>query len=203
MLKGEFMKRIRNTSIGVALLGVALLMISSSVSAPAQCATAQTKTVAGKPLKLLGTALREFLFIDIYKLTAYSESGDCNQRSVIYNSEVKLLVLSMKKTLPKERLVSTLRETFTDNLPEGKDNSVLESKIDTFLSYFTQDIKKGSYVEIIYIPGRGTMLKKNGSQLGKLTRGKDFSDLVWRSYFGPNTCCPSLKSSILKECNAH
>lgn len=196
------MKLIRKKTMGTAMLWIALFVLSSSISQPAHCATAQTKIVAGKSLKLLGTALREFLFIDIYKLTAYSESGDCKQQSVIYNSEVKLLVLSMKKTLPKERLVSTLRETFMDNLPTEKDNSGLISKIDTFLSYFTRDIKKGSYVEIIFIPGRGTMLKENGTQLGQLTRGKDFSDLIWRSYFGPNTCCPSLKSSILKECKS-
>ena len=187
----------------VVVLLVASFLMCTMPSLKAIGDTAQTKTVAGKSLKLLGTALREFLFIDIYKLTAYSESGDCKQSSVIYNSEVKLLVLSMKKTLPKERLVSTLRETFTDNLPVGKDNAKLISKIDTFLSYFTQDIQKGSYVEILYLPGRGTMLKKNGSQLGSVTPGKDFSDLIWRSYFGPNTCCPSLKSDILKECKTH
>ncbi|MBN2528685.1 MAG: chalcone isomerase family protein [Deltaproteobacteria bacterium] len=178
------------------------LAICVTISGQADSAPPKTKTVAGKSLKLLGTALREFLFIDIYKLSAYSESGDCKQSSVIYNSEIKLLVLAMKKTIPKERLVSTLKETFMDNLPQGKDNSELKGKIETFLSYFSNDIKKGSYVEILYLPGRGTMLKQNGAQLGQVTKGKGFADLVWRSYFGPNTCCPGLKSDILKECKS-
>ena len=186
-----------------AVLTLSLTLLMGTISPVAQAGEMpKTKNVAGKSLKLLGTALREFLFIDIYKLSAYSESGDCKQSAVIYNSEIKMLVLSMKKTLPKDRLVSTLRETFMDNLPAGKDNAELKNKIDVFLSYFTQDIKKGSYIEIIYLPGRGTMVKQNGNQLGNITKGKSFADLVWRSYFGPNTCCPGLKSDILSECKA-
>ena len=186
-----------------AAIILSVILFAGTVSpGHASAAMPKTKSVAGKSLKLLGTALREFLFIDIYKLSAYSESGECKQSSVIYKSEVKMLVLSMKKTLPKKRLVSTLRETFMNNLPEGKDNTELKNKIDVFLSYFTKDIKKGSYLEIIYIPGRGTMLKQNGAQLGKNTKGKGFSDLVWRSYFGPKTCCPGLKSDIIQECKA-
>jgi len=193
------MSRISNVSMIVLSL-----VLTMGIIAPGQAESAppKTKSVAGKSLKLLGTALREFLFIDIYKLSAYSESGDCKQSSVIYNSEVKLLVLAMKKTIPKERLVSTLKETFMDNLPQGKDNAELTGKIETFLSYFSNDIKKGSYVEIIYLPGRGTMLTQNGVQLGRVTKGKGFADLIWRSYFGPNTCCPGLKSDILKECKS-
>ena len=185
------------------VLALSLILLMGTISPVAQAGEMpKTKNVAGKSLKLLGTALREFLFIDIYKLSAYSESGDCKQSAVIYNSEIKMLVLSMKKTLPKDRLVSTLRETFIDNLPAGKDNTELKNKIDVFLSYFTHDIKKGSYIEIIYLPGRGTMIKQNGDQLGSITKGKGFADLVWRSYFGPNTCCPGLKSDILSECKA-
>ncbi|MBN2718135.1 MAG: chalcone isomerase family protein [Deltaproteobacteria bacterium] len=196
------MKTLSRLAMNSVLVLTIILLVGTSVPGAANSAMPKTKNVAGKELKLLGTALREFLFIDIYKLSAYSESGDCKQSAVIYNSETKLLLLSMKKTLPKDRLVSTLRETFTNNLPEGKDNTELIKKIDIFLSYFTKDIKKDSYFEIIFIPGRGTMLKQNGGQLGQITKGKGFADLVWRSYFGPNTCCPGLKSDILSECQA-
>lgn len=190
----------RFTTNAILVLTVAMC-VETVAPTKASADLPKNKTVAGKSLKLLGTALREFLFIDIYQLSAYSESGSCKQSSVIYDSEVKMLVLSMKKTLPRERLVSTLKETFMDNLPKGKDNKLLVQKIETFLSYIKDDFQKHSYVEIIYLPDRGTMLKQNGKVLGAITKGKDFSDLIWRSYFGPNTCCPGLKSDILDECN--
>ncbi|MBN2343486.1 MAG: chalcone isomerase family protein [Deltaproteobacteria bacterium] len=194
------MKAIWCTRKGYIVALAVLVMVTVFPPSPAVGAVSKNKAVAGKSLKLLGTAIREFLFVDIYSLSAYSESGECSMRSVIYKSEVKALILSMKRTIPKKRLIDNLKDTFTKNLPQGKDTTELQKKINVFLSYFTKDLNKGSYVEIIYIPGQGTLLKQNGARMGQITKGKGFADLIWRSYFGPNTCCPGLKSDILEQC---
>jgi hypothetical protein len=157
-------------------------------------------TVAGKPLKILGTALREFIFIDIYELTAYSESGACTPTKIVYTNEPKALRLKMLKNIPIGRLTSNLRSTFEKNMPEKGDKAALQKKIDTFLSYFKKDLPKGTKVDITYAPGQGTIAKTNGKPVGPATKGKDFADLVWRSYFGGKTCCPGLKKDILKAC---
>ena len=100
-----------------------------------------------------------------------------------------------------ERMRSTLRETLVDNLPKDKDNSTLMEKIDSFLARMDRDLKEGNYVELVFIPGQGTLVKRDGKKLG-VTTGKGFADLLWKSYFGGNTCCSSLKSDILKACKA-
>ncbi len=176
--------------------GTLLCLLAVSISANAE-------NVNGKELKLLGEGLREFLFIDIYKLAAYSESGACRPTDIVYKNETKMMRLKMMRDIPADRLKSNLKSTFEDNLPKKGDIEGLKKKIDTFLAMFKQDLKAGNKIDIIYTPGQGTIIKKNGQKIGHATAGKDFSDLVWRSYFGGNTCCKGLKSEILKTCKAN
>lgn len=184
--------------VAAAILG---LVDTSAKSDPKARETLSFK-IEGKTLNLIGKGVREFLFIDIYNLAAYSESGTCAPKAIVQKDEIKLMRLTMLKKIPKERLVSNLRKTFTKNLPPS-DNGDLKKDIDTFLAQFKGDIKKGSFVEILYIPGKGTLLQQNGQKMGPYTPGKGFAKLVWKSYFGPDTCCKGLKSDILEQCRAN
>jgi hypothetical protein len=183
---------LKSMTMAIVFVGVSLLSLSGN-------ATDSTITVNDKTLKLIGAGLREFLFIDIYRMSAYSESGDCNPSKIVYKNETKALRLKMLRGIPAERMRSTLRDTLDDNLPKDKDNTVLKQKIESFLARMDKDLDSGAYVELIYIPGQGTIAKRNGQRLG-VTPGKDFADLLWKSYFGGNSCCSSLRSSILEKC---
>ena len=187
---------IRNLSTAMKisiLLGLLTLPLSAG---------ANDTVVDGKSLKHLGEGLREFLFIDIYKMNAYSESGLCTPNDIVYKNETKMLTLTMIREIPKDRLTDNLKSTFEDNLPQKGDVEGLKKKIDTFLAMFKKDLTAGTNVDIIYSPGKGTMIREKGRQIGQTTPGKDFAELVWRSYFGGNTCCKSLKSSIISSCKS-
>jgi hypothetical protein len=177
----------------------AVVAIALSFS-PAGETEEKSLVVNGKPLKLLGTGLREFLFIDIYSLSAFSESGACKPTDIVYKSETKALRLTMLRNIPVDRLTSNLKSTFEDNMPKKGDIEALQKKIESFLSYFKKDLTKGTEVEITYVPGQGTIARRNGRAMGPAIRGSDFAQLVWRSYFGGNTCCSSLKSEIISAC---
>lgn len=189
------MRSIIKCNSSIIKAGALLCLLAVSISANAE-------TVNGKELKFIGEGLREFLFIDIYKLAAYSESGACKPTDIVYKNETKMMRLKMMRDIPASRLKSNLKSTFEDNLPKKGDIEGLKKKIDSFLSMFKQDLKSGAKVDIIYTPGQGTIIKRNGKTIGHATKGKDFSDLVWRSYFGGNTCCSGLKKSIINACNA-
>ena len=166
----------------------------------AMTASAKDVNIDGKNLTYLGEGLREFLFIDIYKLGAYSESGACKPTDIIYKDETKMMKLKMIRAIPIDRLKSNLKSTFEDNLPTKGDVEGLKKKIDSFLAMFKKDLSAGTEVDIVYSPGKGTRIRTNGKALGSATPGKDFSELVWRSYFGSKTCCKSLKSDIISAC---
>ena len=177
------------------------LTIACSFSLPAYSQSPKpTVEVAGKTLKLLGRGLREFLFIDIYTLDAYSESGNCAPGKIVYNTESKLMRLTLIRKIPVKRLQSEFRNTFEKNMPKKGDIAALQKKIDSFLSYFKKDLTKGSTVELTFVPRKGSTVKHNGKALGPVIPGRDFAELAWRSYFGGNTCCKQVKSMVLSQC---
>lgn len=158
-----------------------------------------TASVEGTTVKKIGAGLREFLFMDIYSMGAYSQSGTCSATAMTTKDEVRYLKLIMKRKIPKGRMTSNLRSSLEKNLPSNPSDE-LKGKIDTFISYITVDLEENSVVEIAYKPGAGTSLKLNAKTLGAAVPGKDFADTLWRSYFGPKTCCGGLKEQILEPC---
>jgi hypothetical protein len=118
---------------------------------------------------------------------------------MINKDEPKVLRLYTLREIPAARLKSNLKSTFEKNLPSG-DTSALKKKIDTFLGFMTHDLKKGVTVDIVYIPGKGTSLTENSAAIGSVIPGTDFSQLVWRSYFGEKAASKNVKESILKQC---
>lgn len=179
------------------------LLMAISLSLPVfAAAPPSTVTVAGKTLKLLGRGLREFLFIDIYNVDAYSESGACAPGKIVYNTEAKMLRLSMIRDIPVDRLKSELSGTFEKNMPKKGDIATLKTQIDSFLTYFKKDLKHGDTVEITFVPGKGSTVKQNGKPLGPTLPGRAFAELAWRSYFGGNTCCKQVRKMVLEQCKA-
>ena len=191
----NFSKHIKRTAVQL----IAVLCLLAAVIP----ASAGNVTVGGKQLKLLGSSVREFLFIDIYNLAAYSVSGECEPGKIVYNNEPKSMRLKMVRDIPIDRLTSNLRSTFEDNYPKKGDIPGLKKKIDDLLGRFKNDLKSGASVEINYVPGQGTQVVENGKALGAPVPGRDFAELVWRSYFGGNTCCGSLKKNIIEQCKSH
>ena len=158
-------------------------------------------TVEGSQLRRIGSGLREFLFIDIYLLGAYSQSGSCDPTAIVSKDEPRYMKLKMMRDIPRDRLVSNFRKSLEKNLPDNA-SATLKSKVDTFLGYIKSDLPEDSVAEIYYAPGKGTIIKHQGTRLGAPVQGKDFADVVWRAYFGPKTCCSDLKEDILEACNA-
>ena len=183
------------------ILSTAIVFLSlCSLSLTGYSAPEKSVVVNGKTLKHLGRGLREFLFIDIYNLDAYSESGACAPGKIVYNTETKMLRLTMIRNIPVERLKSELSNTFKENMPKKGDLPALQKKIDTFLTYLKQDLTKGATMEINFVPGKGSTIKQNGKPLGPSIPGRDFAELAWRSYFGGNTCCKQVKRMVLDQC---
>ncbi len=179
-------------------IGLALTGTYAGATAPSFPASV---TVEGKQVHRIGSGLREFLWLDIYVMGAYSSSGSCNPRSMVSTDESRYLRLYMEREIPKSRMVSNLKGSLEDNLPANA-SAQLKAKVQTFVGYIKSDFKEGSMVEIYYVPGKGTGLKKDGRRLGPNIPGKDFADTVWRAYFGRNTCCSGLKRQIIESCRA-
>ena len=190
----------------LARLSFAALLCTGAVAdVPAQAAEPgsfpATITVDGSQLRRIGSGLREFLFLDIYVLGAYSQSGSCDPSAIVARDEARYIRMHMMRDIPRDRLVSNFRKSLEKNLPD-QGRAELQKKVDVFLGFIKSDLPEDSVAEIFYAPGKGTIIKHQGRQLGQPVTGKDFAEVVWGAYFGPKTCCSSLKEDIIDECKA-
>ena len=156
-------------------------------------------TVEGKTLKLVGAGLREKWFFDVYTMAVYSESGKCDLKGLIDADELKYLRLDMLRDVSAEKMSSTLAESFGKHMPKGASQE-LKEQIKTFKGYFKDECKEGVVLEMYYVPGKGTVIKQDGKQLGPPLEGKDFGKVLFDIYFGKDTCCEDLMEQIKKSC---
>ncbi len=158
----------------------------------------ETVGIAGKQLKLVGAGTRVKWLFDVYTMGAYTESGGCSLKTIRNKDEVKYLKINMLRTVSKKNMAMALNEALTNNTPNNATEE-LKKQIAKFVSYVAR-CPKGTVMEMVYVPGKGTILKHNGRQHGAAVPGRDFAKVLWDCYFSPKTCCTSLKSDILKTC---
>lgn len=159
----------------------------------------EAATIEGKELKLLGAGLREKWFMDVYALAAYTESGSCDPKKIVATDEVKYMRLDMLRNVGAERMASTIGGSFDEHMPKDAAPELREQRR-TFESYFKDELKKGTELEFLYLPGTGMHVRQKGKLLGPPLEGEDFARVFWDIYFGPETCCSDLKSEVLSHC---
>jgi len=165
---------------------------------------ANTVQVEGKTLQLLGAGLRRvrrfFIPFDAYTMGAYSESGTCDAAALISADEVKYIHIVTLRHLSADTIRGRLGEALRNNTPTDASES-LRLQIQTFLTYFEQDLVEQATMGLIYVPGAGTTVYQNDEQQGATTPGKAFADVLWSSYFSDDSCCTDLKDAILSHCS--
>ena len=160
---------------------------------------AESVTVEGRELKLIGAGLREKLLFDIYALGAYTESGRCERGVLVGADERKHLRIDLLMDLPGERLGKSMAEALGRHTPAGA-SAQLRQQVVTFQGYFQGDYPKGTVISVSYIPGRGTLTLRNGKPLGPPMPGVGFQRLLFDVYFGPKACCAGLLEDIMGHC---
>lgn len=156
---------------------------------------------AGKKLNLVGAGLRERWFFDVYAMAAYSESGDCRPKVIVLGDEAKSLHIHLLRDVTAERMADALGRALADNTPTDA-SPELRDRIRTFLTLFREDLSRGDYMELTYIPAVGVTLLLNGQPRGLPTPGRGFAEILWSCYFGSKTCCSGLRRKILLGCSA-
>ncbi|NOZ85958.1 MAG: hypothetical protein GXP49_06800 [Deltaproteobacteria bacterium] len=192
MKKLAFILAISLVPMGTALSASKTVKVEGKSYAP-------TINLEGKTLKLVGAGLREKWFFDVYTMGVYSESGKCDAKDLIDTDQVKYLRLDMLRDVSAEKMSSTLAESFGKHMPNGA-SPKLKEQVKTFKGYFKDECKEGVVLEMYYVPGKGTIIKQDGKQLGPPLEGKDFGRILFDIYFGKNTCCDDLIEQIMKTC---
>ncbi len=196
--------RVSRLLTGSALLALVLLAASPAWALDVAGVTyPDTVDVGGRTLHLLGAGKREATVfkVDVYVGAVFAEHRSCDMGSLVRRDQARLFYMDFLRNVPADKLMENMVENFRNHTPADASPD-LRQRIDGFIRLFKRSAKKGSRVEIRYVPGQGTTVSSGTEVLGPPVPGSDFAAVVWHIWFGDNTCCPDLLRSVRRTCAA-
>jgi len=189
------MKRsiVTTLSLAAVLVGSALSPLSPAPAAELAGATLPDTLVAGdKTLKLNGLGLRKKAVFKVYVGGLYLESPSKDAGAILTADQAKAIRMHFLRDLTKAQLVEAFQEGFEAN---AKDRASQKAAFDRMMA-LVPDVKEGSTLTLVYVPGKGTTLSAGSKELG-LFEGKGFADAVFAIWLGPKPPSDDLKKGML------
>lgn len=155
----------------------------------------ETYKAGNDTLVLNGSGVREKWFMDIYATGLYLKSKSSDAEQIINADEplaVKIIVISGLMT--EEKMVNALREGF-EKATKGNLNPI-RSRLDKWIAGHAGEIQKDDTYDMVYIPGEGLSLFKNG-RLKTTIEGLDFKKAYCAMYLGDDPVSEDLKEGML------
>ncbi|PIE74852.1 MAG: chalcone isomerase [Deltaproteobacteria bacterium] len=152
-------------------------------------------SVLNKNLVLNGVGIRKKAFIKVYTCGLYLQSKNSDGESIINADEpmaIKLVVTT--KLVTKEKMQKAMTEGFEKST--NNNLAPLKDRIDRLNSFFNDEITKKDLFMMIYKPGTGVIIKKNGIKKGEIS-GFDFKKALFGIWIGKEPIDKKLKKKML------
>lgn len=153
--------------------GFASLLLTAALSAPATALTVEgvdlpdTYSAMDTELKLNGAGTRSKWFMDLYVGGLYVPETIDDGQAIINADEPQAITLHIiSGMITSDKMKSATMEGF-ENSTDG-DLSAIQDDVDTFLDVFSEEIKDGDVFDLVYLPGEGVRVLKNGEERGTI-----------------------------------
>lgn len=151
---------------------------------------------AGKDnLVLNGGGVREKYFMDMYVCGLYLLQKSSDAQKIVDSDQlmaVKLHIVSGMIT--SDKMIEAVNEGFKKST--GSNMAPLQSKINRFIAVFKEQINDGDIYDLIYIPGKGVVIFKNG-KIKETIEGLDFKKALFGIWLGAQPADADLKKGML------
>ena len=152
---------------------------------------------AASQLQLNGAGLRDKFMIDLYVGALYLPKKSADAAAIMGADEpmaIRLLIVSGRIT--SENMSEAVAEGFQHSL--GSQQAAMQPRINDFLKTFSEPIKEGDVFELVYLPGSGVVISKNGKQANTVP-GLDFKAALFGIWLGKEPAQKSLKQEMLGQ----
>lgn len=182
-----------------------LLLSIAMVALPALAATevrgvkfTDTLQAAQQSLKLNGAGVRVKIIIDLYAAGLYVAKTDPNATAVIGQPGAKVMKIVLLRDLTGEDFADATVKGFKANNSEA-DVAKFQDKLEEIKALMLDfgPVKKGTVIQIDFVPGEGTHVLLDGKRRGPEVTGDDFQQAVLRIWLGPKPVDADLKQSLL------
>ena len=149
--------------------GFAALTLTALLSAPAAALTVEgvdvpdTYSAMDTELTLNGAGTRSKWFMDLYVGGLYVPETIDDGEAVINADEPQAITLHIiSGMITSERMTEATLEGFEAST-DG-DMAAIQEDVDQFMAVFQEEITEGDVFDLVYLPGEGVRVLKNGEQ---------------------------------------
>lgn len=177
----------------VFLFAVSTAMAGDEVKLP------QTLKAGNVDLVLNGSGMRQkkiaFVNLDLYIGALYLAKKNSDAKAVLDADEpmaIRLHIVS--KLISPERMTESVNEGFVKST--NGNTEPIKTRITKMISVFKDGIDVDDAYDLIYTPGNGVYITKNGKQ-GILIEGLDFKKALFGIWLCDNPAQQSLKKEMM------
>jgi hypothetical protein len=177
------------------------VLIATTVTMNAQKTVAGVKvddkvSIEGQNLVLNGVGTRVKMFMDMYVGALYLEKKSTNANEIMASKDGAAIRLTIVSGLiSSDKMIDAVTEGF-ENSTGGK-TAPLKSKIDKFISFFKDEIKKGDVFTMVNTD-EGVVVYKNNTKKGTI-EGNDFKKALFGIWLSAKPADKNLKKAMLGQ----
>jgi hypothetical protein len=179
---------------------VVLTLFLSLIGSPVQAREmagvpfAESISIEGTTLTLNGLAVRServlFLNYRIFVAGLYVLNKTQDGEAILASDTPRhLIVHFLYSRVRRKQLTDAWKESFARHHFHGE-------KVDQFLAFHSEDLRKGEQMIFTYLPGQGTKVTMKGQVCGTIP-GKDFADALFSIYISKHAGLPKIRDGLL------
>lgn len=154
-MKRPLVSAVASVVLCMALASPASALTVAGVDVPEAYAAGATE------LTLNGAGTRSKFFMDLYVASLYTATRQTDADAVISADEPQAITLHITSgMITSERMVEATEEGFESST--NGNTAPLKADIDQFMAVFQNEIKEGDVFDLVYVPGEGVQVLKNG-----------------------------------------
>lgn len=173
-----------------------LSLIESSVQARERAGVSfeESISIEGAPLILNGLAVRServlFMNFNVYVAGLYLLNKTQNGEAILASDTPRHLITHfLHSRVSRKQLTDAWKESFIRHDYKGE-------KVDQFVAFHSEDLRRGEKMIFTYIPGKGTKVTMKDKVCGTIP-GKDFADALFSIYIGNNAGLSGIRNGLL------
>ena len=151
--------------------------------------------VAKSKLILNGAGVRSKFFMDLYVGGLYLQSKSNNPKEIIEGDVPMAIRLHIISSLINSKKMENGTRKGFENATKGNTEPI-KSQIEEFISVFKEKLEKNDFFELIYLPGKGLEVFKNGEFKCRI-EGSAFKQALFGIWLGDKPAQESLKEEML------
>lgn len=151
----------------------------------------------GQTLVLNGAGMRTKFFVDAYVAALYLPEKSSDANAIINGDQIVAVRLHINSGLiDAKRMSESTRDGFVKST--GGNIAPIEKEMEEMIEAFKEEVKDGDIFDMIYVPGVGVKVYRNGEQKTTVA-GKPFKAAMLGIWLSENNIQKSLQKAMLNK----